>query len=228
MLQEIIDCAVDSSTGIGELLRRCRIMASQLSNEELEKWLSGEMYGYPDDAQLPDYRIWPQIIKGNFAGPLGASLMNTQIPPASIPQKWRERVMAVHANDSASAIEATLRESDNAMIRTDQGNLSVVLGSNVYSNANCISAWGEFHRSRFIGVIEAVRNRVLEFALALQGQYPGIDSANEEERIVPREWVNQGVHMLMTGGTLSIVGHTGDAVTSADVSSRLSEEQRGG
>ena len=119
MLQDIVDKAVDSSTDIGELLRSCKMLASRLNSEVLENWLVGEMNGYSEDVELPEYRIWPQIIKGNFVGPLGASLQGVQITPALLPEDWRERITVARAHDSVAAIEDTLSQSDAGTIWTD-------------------------------------------------------------------------------------------------------------
>ena len=217
MLQAIIDKAVDSNTDIGELLRSCKVLASRLNSEALENWLVGEMNGYSEYAELPEYRIWPQIIKGSFVGPLGASMQGVQIAPALLPEDWRERITVARAYDSVTAIEATLSQSDEGMIRTDQGNLALVLGATVYDQANCISAWGEFHRSRLVGVLEAVRSRVLDFALALQKENPDFDSSSGESPPVSQERVTQYVNMIMTGGSANIIGLANNSEVSASI-----------
>lgn len=219
MLDEIIKSAVEPEASIGELLRRCKVLASVLGSHQLEDWLLWESSGYPDDAHLPSYRTWPQIIKGTFVGAFGRAARSVTVPPAQLPDKWRDRILTVRCGESIAQIEHILSECDSEMIRTDQGNLVLVLGMTVFEGMNCVSAWGEFHRGRLAGVLDSVRSRVLDFALALKKENP--DAADNSTSLagVGMDKATQIFNTTVLGGDANIVG----AATGSNISFGISK-----
>ena len=57
LIAEIQHDASTDTTSVRQLLRRMKIAASKLKLGELEEWVEHELGGYPDDAQLPSYRV---------------------------------------------------------------------------------------------------------------------------------------------------------------------------
>ena len=94
LLNEIKHAAIDSKTDLGELLRRCKVFGASLNSKPLTDWLIWESNGYPANAPVPDYRIWPMQVKGHFAGPMGSVMNNRPIPHALIPENVRKSVPA--------------------------------------------------------------------------------------------------------------------------------------
>jgi len=64
LLEEIQTAAVDSTSDLGAILRRCKVLAARLGSKPLEEWLLWESNGYPAEAELPDYRVWGIAVKG--------------------------------------------------------------------------------------------------------------------------------------------------------------------
>ena len=85
LLEEIQNAAVDASIDLRTLLRKCKVLAARLGNGPLEEWLVWESNGYPENADVPDYRIWPLEVKGHFSGPFGSGIKNAPIPNAVLP-----------------------------------------------------------------------------------------------------------------------------------------------
>jgi hypothetical protein len=66
MLEDIQDAAVDASSNLATLLRKCKVLAARLGSQPLEDWLLWESNGYPDDVPVPDYRICRLNFKALF------------------------------------------------------------------------------------------------------------------------------------------------------------------
>jgi hypothetical protein len=80
LLRDIQNSAIDSSTDITIVLRKCKVLAVRLANDNFQKWVDRELNGYDSIDQLPEYRILKVELKGHFSGPWGSSLQNASIP----------------------------------------------------------------------------------------------------------------------------------------------------
>lgn len=87
LLRDIQNSAIDSDGKLSDLLRKCKVLAARLQNEELSQWVDAELNGYPSQENLPAYRIIGCNAKGNLGGPFGAEMQNITIPVACLPEK---------------------------------------------------------------------------------------------------------------------------------------------
>ena len=76
ILKDIQAAAVDGKGDLGTLLRKCKLLAARLDSEPLENWLLWESNGYPENVEVPDYRMWELQLKGHFFGPFGSGIQN--------------------------------------------------------------------------------------------------------------------------------------------------------
>ena len=117
LLEQLQEAAVDPNSDLGEVLRRCKVLAARLKSPQLEDWLLWESNGYPDDVDLPDYRVWPVVVKGHFAGPFGSEIWreydaveNTGKSPA-IEQQKVTQIFYTTVHGGAANIVGTTRDS---------------------------------------------------------------------------------------------------------------------
>jgi hypothetical protein len=209
ILEEIQNAAVDSKSDLGELLRKCKVLAARLGSQPLEDWLIWESNGYPEDIKVPDYRIWPIRVSGNFSGFGGVIMRNAPIPIASlkfIPEEIRELYENYPCRDSVAVVEATLRKvSGNVTVGT--GDLQVAIGSKLYVGYNCIETWGEYGQAQLVELLNAVRNRILDFTLAVWKEAPAAGEIGSVAGTKPAPArVNQIFNTTIYGGSANIVG----------------------
>lgn len=103
LLEDIQNVAVDGTSDLGTLLRKCKLLAARLDNKQLENWLLWESNGYPDDAEVPEYRVWPLQLKGHFSGYGGSGISNAPIPLAVVPEKFAAAMSAMSAVKASRA-----------------------------------------------------------------------------------------------------------------------------
>ena len=168
--------------------------------------------------QSPNYRIWRLEVFGNFAGPFGSGIRNAPIPLdllSFLPDKSKESYRRYQCRESIAAIEATLGTSKTARVAVSTGDLAVVIGTKLYQTQNCIQTWAQFEKGRLVEVANSVRNRVLDFALAIGKESPnaGETGINAPEKIEPAK-VTQIFYTTVLGGAANIVG----AATASPVS----------
>lgn len=86
------------------------------------------------------------------------------------------------------------------------GDLSVLLGDNVFNDAHCFGAWGEVGTAALMGIIDAVRNRVLEFSIELWKKEPTLGAPGLPLKPEARDVATQIFQTFVTGGMANVVG----------------------
>jgi len=205
LIEQIQQAAVDSDSDLGQVLRLCKILAARLDSRPLEEWLSWESNGYPKEADLPNYRVFPLILKGHFTGAFGSALRFAPIPAASIPKAIRESVTRFHCRQSVSAIADIIKPRPGSL-RAPLQNMAPYLGTSVYSDMNCLDVWGEFSDSQLVEVLNSVRNRVLDFVLALWKEHPNAGEPVASDKKIKSDQVSQIFHTTVYGGAANVVG----------------------
>ena len=207
LLEDIQNAATDSSSDVGALLRKCKILATRLENQQLEDWLIWESNGYREDIPVPDYRIWHLEVKGYFSGPFNSGLRNAPIPTILLPENVRKSYNEYKCRMSISAIESAIEGNEGGMLQVSTGNLAVTLGTKVYENMNCLQCWAEFGVGSLVEVLNAVRNRVLDFSLALWKESPTAGETNPNARKgLSSDKITQIFNTTVHGGTANLVG----------------------
>jgi len=219
LIEEIQREAVDSKSDLGALLRKCKLLAARLGSRPLEDWLLWESSGYPEDADVPEYRMWPLELKGHFAGPFGSGIRNASIPMICIPEKLREPFMNYKCRQSVASIEEILKKADSGTLQVCTGDLAVMLGSKVYQHQNCMQAWAEFGVGSLIELLNTVRNRVLDFSLAVWKEAPGAgETTGGKSQVIEPERVTQIFNTTVYGGAANLVGSANNAPVTFNVS----------
>jgi hypothetical protein len=204
LLEQIQNEAVDSKSDLSSLLRKCKLFSARLGSQELEDWLVWESNGYPQEVKIPEYRSWSMIIKGHFSGAFGSGTRNATIPPACIPQKYRENATKFNCRMSIASIEKSVAENESGYLQISNSNLVIILGDNVIQDQNCIQSWGQFSIGNYTEVLNAVRNKVLDFSIALWKEIPSIGDTNPKK--IESGKVTQIFNTTVYGGNANLVG----------------------
>jgi hypothetical protein len=220
LLEQIQAAAVDSSADLGAALRHCKILASRIGSKLLGDWLLWESNGYPPEVDVPDYRTWGITVKGHFSGPFHSELRNAPVPRACIPEQYRDSVTVFRCRQSVASLEQMLAEnSKGGSLSVTMGDLSLALGMDVYQGMNCLQAWGEFSRGSVVEALNTVRNRILDFALAIEREYPHAGERSESPSSVDQRKITQIFNTTITGGSMNLVGSAAHSAVSLTVGS---------
>jgi hypothetical protein len=207
LLEDIQEAAVDSKSNLAALLRKCKLLAARLGSQPLEDWVLWESNGYPDGVAVPDYRVWRLEVKGHFAGPLGFALRGVPIPLPYLPTESRKHFKRYEYRQSIASVEALLSEGDGGIIQLSTGDLALVVGTKVYERYTCLLAWAEFGENHFVELLNAVRNRILDFAVAVWKESPQAgEGGNETAAKIEATKVTQIFNTTVYGGAANLVG----------------------
>lgn len=212
LLEEIQSAAVDQNSDLGTILRKCKLLAARLGSQPLENWLIYESNGYPENIEVPDYRIWSLTVKGHFFGPYGSGLKNAPIPSMCIPKSIRDDYLKYKCRQSIASLEAMLKKSEDSQLQIPTADLAVVLGTSVYEGQNCVQAWAEIGVGAIIEILNTVRNRILDFALAVWKDNPKAgELLKNPEHLSKPEKITQIFNTTVHGGTANLVGSAIDS-----------------
>lgn len=205
LLEQIQDAAVDSQSDLAMVLRKCKVLAARLNSKPLEDWLLWESNGYPEDVAVPSYRTFTVTLKGHFSGPFGSGLRNTPVPLVCVPGPLRRGYENYECRQSI-AVLGQLVEGSEGTLHLTTGDLNVILGGKVYRGMNCIQVWGEFGTANFVEILNSVRNRLLDFVLAIWKENPTAGEVTTSTQIESAQ-VTQIFHTTVyDGGSATLVG----------------------
>lgn len=178
--------AVDGSQDLSSLLRKCRILAQRLGNNDLKAWVSKELDGYAPDDQLPDYRVLSRaLILADYFGAFGSALQNVTTPNSSIPEEIRDFVAGVRATQGVREIQEQIAQSKDGALRIaiPPEAYPAIRNKNVREDMVLVSAVKIVNTSFLQGILDAVRNRILNFTLELESEAPNTGDALEGLRM---------------------------------------------
>ncbi|MBP2510017.1 hypothetical protein J2855_003665 [Agrobacterium tumefaciens] len=212
LLTEIQNDALNDSTPIATVLRKMLVLASHLDSDVLEGWVRYELDGYPKAVDLPQYRL----INMNFLAsatngyykvdntPVGSLVVRsaTKIDDADV-FKFR---------DAIGTIEPDILKTRD-LLYVNMMNYAPALHGKIFEvDYQIIDFKGVLSPSKVMGVLEAVRNRVLEFVLALRKKYPIADEVDGLNK--PNPEMTQAVTKIYYNtihGNVGVVGEAKDS-----------------
>ena len=195
---------VDSGVPVSHILRKAKVLAIQLENEEFKSWIDAELKGYDNADDRPDYRKFTPVNLGKFAGPFGKVVNNVQIPIICLPDGIREFAERMEVPHGVREIEAAVAET------ATKGKLAfpwppeavMLAREHVPMQDGCVlvEAWKPFAKSQMDGILEQVRNRLLDFLLELQQINPAVLKSEDAIRVIPSDDVRNSFQTIILGG----------------------------
>lgn len=170
LLRDIQDAAIDQAIDVTFLLRKCKVLAARLGNEEFNKWVDDELNGYKVIENLPNYRILSVESKGYFSGHAGSGLRNANIPLSCIDKQFRETLKKSYCTQPISVYVDLLKSSKSGGCFQEPwpNDLIAFVGGSIYQYMNCLGAWKVISRGSIVSLVDAVRNRILNFVLQIE------------------------------------------------------------
>lgn len=207
LLKEIQADTVDANVDISVVLRKCKILAARLGNEEFKLWVEHELNGYTSKEDLPEYRILKTESRGNFLG-IGWKANDMPIAPSSIPEEYREIVTTAYFMDAISyyhSLTMDKEETSDVLSNPWPADLIRLVSSKIYQTMNCISAWKVIPRGTIAALLDTVRNRVLSFVLEIEVEAPDAGEAPPNIKPIADERVSQVFNTYIQGNVTSLV-----------------------
>ncbi len=132
------------ATDLSLILRKAKVLAYKLKNQEFKDWVEHELNGYDENDLLPEYRKIHTQSCGNFVNSAW-SMKDAPIPTHNIPEKYREYFQNVNMLQGIKELESlveTLRTTDDDRLQSPLApEILPLLNETIYQYMNCIGAW---------------------------------------------------------------------------------------
>lgn len=205
LLREIQNDAVNSRVNVSDLLRKCKILAYRLGNEDFKRWVDFELNGYDSEDLLPDYRILYVGSKGYFVGSFGKNLSNADIPTHGLPDWLQEICTKANFSSPIATLESyTVNDKNGQLTQSWNSVILAKYGSNMYSDLNCIQAWKVIPVASVIGIIDTVKTKILNFVLEIEVINPEAGEAELNSNPIPQDKVSQIFNINISGNVQNL------------------------
>lgn len=222
LINEIIDLLSSDVPTIENALFKAQVLAHRLGEADLAQWVESELKGYPQDSELPAYRVLPITILGDASN--GFYRVNGHaLPTIHLGAPIREKLSTTHLTQSISVIE------DWSKMDKD---LSIVLAPEFYPALNqgldngyqIERAWGQPTAGAMLQVVTEVRARLLKFALKLSDRLPPEARVDNMKQIAQEAHVGELFRNSVFGDNATIVVGSGSI---SDVSNSVIKNDLG-
>jgi hypothetical protein len=212
LLHQIQESVVQNGADLGSILLKLRLLASRLGSEILEEWVKHESEGYPENADIPSYRVIEVRYNGTFSGPFGSGIKNAPIPPHLIEKFAGKNWTNYKIRESIAAIDDLVKSSTNGgCLGINASNLILLLQGKIYKDYACNDISGFISRTSLAEIQQTVRSRILELTLELEKSIPaaslvtfgtsGSEKTNSEEvQQISQQIIYGNVTTAITGG----------------------------
>lgn len=183
LISEIKCDLTNKNEKIANTLRKAKILASNIKLKEFKDWIKYELEGYPDKEKLPNYRKHHAHNFGTFSGPFGRIVNNFQIPSFNLPDVIKETVNNLYFYDGISEIESMLKVKGSSL--QEKWPQEAVMLARDYvklsGNMELIEAHKIVTKSMLEGIVDNVKNKLLDFILELEES----EILTESEKVKP-------------------------------------------
>ena len=216
LIHEIQAEAVDGNSDLSTVLRKCLVLGSQLGHQQLKDWANWELDGYPESSELPDYRVLHGLESfGIFLGGAGSGLQNAPLSLLNLPKQVRDGYANPPLRQGVKAIAEMLKAEKEGTIQWawPAPACEVFDHKNYRPDLHLMQAWISVPAAALVGVLETIRNRVLNFVLeiVILERRPDDAVLSKESKETQTAQITQTFHQIIYG-PVSNVG-TADSVS---------------
>lgn len=220
LLQEIQNDALSDTTPVSTLLRKVMVLGSNIDSNLIEDWVRHELSGYPNEVEVPDYRIFMMNFKVSGANARW-QLTGHAVPQALVCQLLKDDEFPLfRCRQAIGTINEDEIKASKGRLIINMDNYALLLHGKIFDRGFSISRfWAEVSASQVLGILEAVRNRVLDFVLALKKSYPDageVYGISIKEPAVEKV-VSQIFNTTINGGNAGVIGSATNSTVNVSV-----------
>lgn len=174
LISDIINELMDSNQSLEGGLLKTKVLAARIGNIKLQDWVNGEISGFSDSSDLPEYRkssgeIIGDYINGNY------KYSGQTIPLLHLSTQAIKSIKQINVVDSISAIERFITESKSNLRFLVNAETQLIIEESIRMNGNPYFQILGMHRitspSLLTNILSTVRSKLLDFMLALETEF---------------------------------------------------------
>ncbi|MCI5745100.1 MAG: ABC transporter substrate-binding protein [Erysipelotrichaceae bacterium] len=175
--KDIIENRLDTIS----ILRKAKLIATKLNLNDFNQWIDCELNGYDKDDDIPDYR--------NVIGEIKAKNPYYGLIPVMVPSSITEQLNSRKLSNPISEL-ISLSKSEQSIVIPLPNELSELLCANEGVHFPCYFI---ISKNAVMGVIESVKNHLLEWCLKLENddilgeEYEFNEAEKEKAKLIPQQ-----------------------------------------
>jgi hypothetical protein len=220
LLDDIITILSDSNGSLTDALLKTKVLLYQIGKKDLATWVSNELTGYPDDVEVPPYRIVGSEVRGHVRG-MAFDAPDYALPIQHLKPETRKDLQSSKIQMSIESIEQSVqsyRAKGGGLRRNMPTEFGALFQKVLTSGTNVWSSWCAINMVEVENILSEVRSRLLDFALELKdalGDVPQKDllqKANEvhADRIFTTAIYNTGGTVIVGSTNIQVNNQQGD------------------
>ena len=208
LLGDIRDDLLDQSSDLTDTLRKTIMLAQEHQSSVLREWVESELNGYPELATVPEYRRVRITLAGTFKGPAGRSIPGVGISAAGLHWRVRDSINNLYIHDSVAALEDSLAHDVHHRNLPVQVVAWLREANQMEEDMELVEAYQQISRYSIVGILQSIRNRLLDFVLEMQK----LEAASNDENGdgAETEAARDAINIIIRGDNNSVVAAGGN------------------
>lgn len=204
LIPELVNMASNPNVSTADLLRRALVAARRLDIPEFVNWIDSEMNGYAPDTPIPDYRkFFGELVVYNH-------VRGHDIPCATSNSKM-EAFLRYHEERQSIAVIEQLLAAGKPIIKYFPHEIERQLEESMQFPLRPKLV---FSNPQIRGIVEMARNKILDWALELEGQ--GIIGEGMSFTTEEKNAVQQHFHISNVSGSQIQISSNGSTQTQSN------------
>lgn len=182
LLTELIAELSTPQPSLIDALVKTKVLLHRVGRKDLVEWVNHEINGYPDEAQLPSYRIVPAQVKGNITN--NAYTYNDHpLPTMHLTPTQRKGLEELDMRDSIAVLEGMAKHDKQGLQRPLPLEYGTHFNKALSNGYKVQQAWCDIGIGRLAQITAQVRSKLLDFLLELSEKI-GADMSEEDVKRV--------------------------------------------
>lgn len=179
IIKDLANGVVDTQTA----LKRTKVLLQELDNDDLLQWINYEIGGYPNDVDVPEYRIISgQLYGTHFKGSLANHIQynHVPIPLGNLPEDIKTNILTVELRQGIGTLKNMITESQ----QNGNRGLAKPIPAEYYpviAQANndlgmiIVTANVELNMPNILNIFPIIENKLLDILSYLEKQFGNLD-----------------------------------------------------
>ena len=170
LIGDIRSDLINESAKLANTLRKAKILANDLGSPEFREWVDYELNGYPNITKVPSYRRSGTHNFGTFTGSFNSMAKNVILPTHNLPDPVKEFAENLIFFQGVGELEGMLKQDVEEFRRAWSQEYVMLARDAVQMTGDMVLV--EAHQpilpANISGVLDKVKNKLLDFVLGLQ------------------------------------------------------------
>ena len=231
---QIIKDLANGNTDTQTALKRTKVLLQDLENDDLLAWVNYEIEGYPNDVEIPDYRVIEGQLYGSyFKGSMVSHIKynHVPLPLGNMSDETKEAILTVKITQGIEALKGIIEESE----RNRNGGLIKPIPAEYYpyiAQANndlgmiIVTASVELNMPKVLNIFPKVESKLLDILLYLEKQFGNLDDLDIDIKSKNEDELNNiinHIHVLIYNDKSVTLGND-NKIKDSNIASLIKEE----